>query len=66
MISIAISCIVEGISLCTAVLRQTLKLHLSTAVSIHRPSSGSLVDLAVAIDIVPDHDGAAEAFGSMT
>ena len=47
-------------------LRRTLEHRLSTAVSIHRPSSGSLVDLAVAIDIVPDYDGAAEAFGSMT
>ena len=66
MISIAISCIVEGISHCTALLRQTLKHHLSTAVSMHRPSSGSLGGLAVAADIIPDHDGAAEAFRSMT
>ncbi len=65
-ISIAISCIVEGISLCTAVLRQTLKHHLSTAVSIHRPSSGSLGGLAVVADIILNHDGAAEGFGSMT
>ena len=38
----------------------------STAVSHHCPSRGSLVDLAVAAGIIPDHDGAAEAFGSMT
>ena len=33
---------------------------------IHCPSSGSLGGLAVVADIMPDHDGAAEAFGSMT
>ena len=39
----------------------------TTAMSIQiYPSSGSLVDLAVVADITPDHDGAAEAFGSMT
>ena len=65
-INVASSCIVEGISHCTAVLRQTLKHHLSTAVSIHCPWSGSLGGLAVAADVIPDHDGAAEAFGSMT
>ena len=65
-INITRSCIVEEISPCTAVLRRTLEHCLSTAVSMHCPSSGSLGDLAVVADITPDHDGAAEAFGSMT
>ena len=38
----------------------------SRAVSIQYPSSGSLGDLAVVAGIMPDHDEAAEAFGSMT
>ena len=38
----------------------------TTAVSIQYPSSGSLGDLAVVAGIMPDHDEAAEAFGSMT
>ena len=43
-----------------------LEHRLSTAVSIHCPSSGSLSDLGIVADIMPDYDGAAEAFGSMT
>ena len=34
--------------------------------SIHCPSSGSLIDLGIVADIMPDYGGAAEAFGSMT
>ena len=66
MISIAISCIVEGISPRTAVLRRCSDDPSTTAVSIQYPSSGSLGDLAVVAGIMPDHDEAAEAFGSMT
>ena len=33
---------------------------------VERTSNGSLGNLAVAANITPDHDGAAEAFGSMT
>ena len=65
-IIIARSCRFERMSPYTAVLRQMLEQRLSTAVSIHFPSSRSLGDLAVVADIAPDYDGAAEAVGLMT
>ena len=65
-INIIRSRIVEGISPCTAVLRRAPSTTVSSAVSIHYPSSRSLVDLAAVADITTDHGGAAEAFGSMT
>ena len=45
----------DGQCMLTAVLRQTLKHRLSTAVRIHCPSSGSLDDLAAVANMMPEH-----------